>query len=94
MHRLSQNEEPPFDFWTYVESIPPEDFQGYDCTPGQVDYVYRDNSGRYEHVLINSSHRDVFMVIILDTSSKAVVGHRLLDLPRLYGIPPYADPQT
>ena len=85
MCRLLQEEEPPFDFWNYVETIPTKDFQGYDCSEGKIEYVYRDNSGRFEHVLINSTRRDVVMVIVLDRFAGSVAGHKLLDLPRRYG---------
>jgi hypothetical protein len=86
IRQLGAEDEPPFDFWPYVEAIPPEDFQGYDCSEGRVDYAYRHPAGRLEHVLINSDNKDVFMVIVLDPANKTVIGHRLLDLPDLYGL--------
>jgi hypothetical protein len=85
MRQVGDEEEPPFNFWPYVQAIPSEDFKGYDCSAGHVKYVYRHPSGRLEHVLINSNNEDVFMVIVVDRSTGTVVGHRLLDLPRLYG---------
>lgn len=86
MQRLSQDEEPPFDFWPYVEAIPPGDFAGHDCSDGTVEWVYRYPAGHLEHVLIRSDTRDVFMVIVIDALNKVVVGHHLLDLPNLYDI--------
>lgn len=87
MQRLPQSEQPPFDFWPYVEEIPLEDFKGHDCSEGRVEHAYRHPDGRLEHVLIDSKDPDVFMVIILDRVAKSVVGHHLLDLPALYGLP-------
>jgi hypothetical protein len=86
MQRLSQEEKPPFDFWPYVEAIPKKDFNGFDCSEGDVDYVYRHPAGRLVHVLINSNDRAVFMVIVIDKEACSVIGHRLLDLPQLYGV--------
>jgi hypothetical protein len=86
MQRLSLEEEPPFDFWPYVEEIPNGDFNGFDCSDGRVEYVYRHPDGRLEHVLINSSDPNIFMVIVLDRAANSVVGHHLLDLPKLYGL--------
>jgi hypothetical protein len=86
MRQAGPDDEPPFDFWEYVEAIPARDFEGRDCSEGSVRTVYRDASGRYEHVLIDSDDREVFMVVVLDRESKTVLGHRLLDLPRLYGL--------
>jgi hypothetical protein len=77
---------PPFDFWVYFDAIPPEDFEGHDCSAGTVSTVYRHPAGRLEHVLVDSEDRDVFMVLVLDRDAQQVVGHHLLDLPRLYGL--------
>jgi len=81
MTRVSGGEAPPFNFWPYFEQIPLSDFAGHDCSSGSVTYVYRDPSGRYEHVLIDSEHRDIFMALVLDRDNLTVVGHRLLELP-------------
>ena len=69
-----------------VEAIPTSDFGGFDCSEGAVDYVWRDPTGRYQHVLVNSSEKNVFMVMILDTERGTVLGHRLLDLNKEYGL--------
>ncbi len=86
MQRLSQEDGAPFDFWRYVDEIPKGDFNGYDCSGGSVEYVYRHPEGRLEHVLISSNDRNVFMVIVLDRATRSVVGHRLLNLRELYGL--------
>ena len=86
MIRLQQDEEPPFDFWSYFDRIPAADFCGHDCSSGRVTYVYRHPSSRFEHVLVDSDSRDVFMVLVLDRESNVVLGHRLLNLPALYGL--------
>ncbi|MDD5260338.1 MAG: hypothetical protein PHD76_00675 [Methylacidiphilales bacterium] len=87
MIRIEGGENPSFDFWPYVEGIPKEDYGGYDCSDGSVNFVWRSSDARYEHVLINTKEdKDVFMVIILDRSKKTVVGHRLLDLKMEYGL--------
>jgi hypothetical protein len=84
MTRVTAGEAPPFNFWPYFDEIPPADFEGHDCSAGQVTYVYRDASGLYEHVLIDSKIQDVFMALVLDRRNLTVVGHRLLNLPGLY----------
>src|SRR4051812_16765969 len=82
----AMGEAPPFDFWPYFDAIPDDDFEGFDCSAGEVTYVYRSPDERFEHVLVNSTDRDVFMVVVLDRTARTVVGHRLLDLPVLYGL--------
>ena len=84
--RLGLDEEPPFDFWPYFEAVPVEDFEDYDCSPGAVTYVWQVAGGRYQHVLVNSDDRDVFMVLVLDLQTNQVAGHHLLDLPGLYAL--------
>ncbi len=86
MQQADPEEAPPFDFWPYFDRIPAVDFEGFDCSPGHVTHVYRDSTGRYEHVLLDSDDGDVFMVLVLDRGARQVVGHHLLDLPRLYGL--------
>jgi hypothetical protein len=86
MARTEADEPPPFDFCAYFESIPRADFCGHDCSAGRVECVYRDALGRFEHVLVNSEDRNVFMVLVLDRQGRKVVGHYLLDLPSLYGL--------
>jgi hypothetical protein len=78
--------EPPFDFWPYFDSIPAPDFEGHDCSPGVVENVWQMAPVPYEHVLVSSEDRNVFMVIILDRAAGRVHGHRLLDLNREYGL--------
>ncbi len=84
--RLGQDEMAPFDFWPYFEMIPSEDFEGFDCSEGDVHYVWQDSTGSIDHVLINSNDKNVFMVIILDLNKQKVIGHRLLNLNIEYGI--------
>jgi len=82
------DESPPFDFWPYVDGIPPSDFQGYDCSAGVVEWVYRDEQGVWEHVTINTDTPNVFMVVVLDLRTRCVHGHHLLDLNHHYGVDP------
>lgn len=73
-------------FWSYFDEIPIEDFDGYDCSEGHVENVYRLCAGQYEHVLVNSEDKNVFMVIVLDVDGGKVHGHHLLNLKKLYGL--------
>lgn len=87
MQQIAGDEAPAFDFWPYFEEIPEVDFEGFDCSEGRVQWVWRTDDGRFEHVLINSRQdKDVFMVIVLDRIADSVLGHRLLNLRDEYGI--------
>ena len=85
MRQLGQESSPPFDFWTYFDSIPPGDFAGHQF-PGKVTYVYEHPSGTFQHVLVNSENKNVFLALVLDVPAKQVVGHRLLDFREMYDL--------
>jgi hypothetical protein len=70
---------PPFEFWSYVEEIPKEDFDGADCRKGDISHVYQMGQS-YQHVLIQSQHQGVAMALVLDLKNSTVYGHYLLNL--------------
>ncbi|HEX9833048.1 MAG TPA: hypothetical protein VGA66_08200 [Mycobacterium sp.] len=86
MKQLSADGGAPVDFWPYFDSIPPADFEQHDCSAGSVTYVWEHPTGRYQHVLVDSEDKNVFMAIVLDLHRRDVLGHRLLDLNREYGL--------
>ena len=73
------------DIWPYVEAIPAKEIGGL---LQDVEYVWRDALQRYDHVLIATSIRNVFLAVIIDLKARSVFGHRLLDLNREYGLTP------
>ncbi len=85
MRRLPQRNEPPFDFWPYFDTIPPNDFSGHRFS-GDVTYVYEHPSGFFQHVLVNSEDKNVFLAIVLNVQAKQVVGHRVVDFCAMYGL--------
>lgn len=86
MGRVSLDAPPPCDFWEYFDAIPRDDFEGYNCSEGIVSHAWNDSTGQYQHVLVNSEDKNVFMVLVLDLHRRFVLGHHLLDLNREYGI--------
>ncbi|QRP63236.1 hypothetical protein I6J77_14105 [Rhodanobacter sp. FDAARGOS 1247] len=83
MRQLPFEAGPPFDFWAYIDTIPTSDFAGYSCHGG-VTYVWEDVAREFQHVMLNTQHKNVFMVIVLDLACNTVKGHRLLNLNELY----------
>jgi len=86
MQRVPSTEGVPFEFWSYFDGIPADDFESHDCSDGQVTYVWNNPAGTFQHVLVNSEDKNVFMVLVLDLKANAVLGHRLLNLKSLYGL--------
>src|SRR5688572_18083807 len=86
MKRAEGDEGPLCDFWPYFDAIPADHFQGNDCSNGRVEYVYRDSSEVFEHVLVDSEDKNIFMVVVIHRSLREVHGHYLLDLTKKYGL--------
>ncbi len=86
MSRVGRDEDPPCDFWSYVDSIPQADFEEHDCSAGDVTYAWNNPAGTFQHILIDSEHPNIFMVVVIHLQTRTVFGHHLLDLNREYGI--------
>jgi hypothetical protein len=75
------------DIWPYViEANRNLEFSEYVIEHRLVEYVYRSEDGRYDHVLIPYGAENVYLVVIVDRSNELVHGHYLLDLNEEYGV--------
>jgi hypothetical protein len=72
--------------WPYVAAIPKEDLDGHFFVDGCVEHVYRNGSGTFDHFLVVTRTRNVFVAVIVDLVQDAIMGHYLLDLNREYGL--------
>jgi len=81
MQRLDDIDD-PIDIWPYVDPIATRFHVHPD---GLVDVVYRTADGRFDHVCVKTTMKDVYLVVIVDIERRIVHGHHLLDLPGLYG---------
>lgn len=84
MKNVSDSADGVLDIWPYVDQIPATEIG--DLAPHDVEYVYRDSSDRYEHVLIATCLENRYLIIVLDRDAGTIVGHHFLDLNRLYGL--------
>jgi hypothetical protein len=84
MRKVTLEAEPIIDIWPYVDAIPDSDLG--DLTAHDVEHVYRDANGRYDHVLIATCKKNVHLAIVVDRHDPNIVGHHILDLNQLYGI--------
>lgn len=82
MRDVTGTEDALVDIWPYVDAVPGADLEGH--VLADVERVYRDGKALYDFVHIATDADQVFLVIAIDLGTQAVVGHHLLDLPRLY----------
>lgn len=86
MQRVALDAEPPVQFWAYFDAIPADDFASHDCSVGSVSYAWTDATGSFQHVLIDTEDKNIFMAIVLDLRNASILGHRLLNLNHEYGL--------
>nr|WMC98874.1 hypothetical protein RAR13_09330 [Aminobacter aminovorans] len=84
MSDVTSAQQPVADVWPYVDLLDPRSVGVLAIR--DVEYVYRDASQRYDHVVIATDTADIFLVVIVDRRAKRVLGHRLLDLLVEYGL--------
>jgi hypothetical protein len=74
------------DIWPYVASVPLSDLFGNTIVDGMVEHVYRNATDTFDHVMVVTSAKNVFLAIVVDLKGDAVFGHHLLDLNQEYGL--------
>jgi len=74
------------DIWPYVDSVPAEDLRGHEVHDWVVEYVYRDATERFDHVLVMTRTKNVYLTVVVDLHHDGVYGHHLLDLYEKYGL--------
>ena len=52
-----------------------------------VEYVYRCDSGLFEHYLIPTTTKNVYLVLVRDRVQESFYGYRVLNLNTKYGLP-------
>jgi hypothetical protein len=75
------------DIWSYAADVAAEvGLPTLVLKEEQVEQVYRSGNGIHDHVLLPTEKKNKFVVIVVDRSRAAVVGHHILDLNRAYGL--------
>ena len=86
MHDVTPSAANVPDIWPYVDSVPAGDLNGHILCDGLVELVYRTDDGRFDHALVMTRTKNVYLAVVVDLAKEAVYGHHLLDLNRLYGL--------
>jgi hypothetical protein len=86
MHNVTKTATNVLDIWPYVDSVPPADLEGHSIYDRFVEVVYRNDDDRFDHVLVMTKTKNVFLAVVVDLAHDSFYGHRLLDLNREYGL--------
>jgi hypothetical protein len=86
MHCVTGSATDVLDIWPYVDSVPAADLEGHSIYDQFVEAVYRTGKDHFNHVLVMTRTKNVYLVVVVDLTNESVVGHRLLDLNREYGM--------
>jgi hypothetical protein len=74
------------DVGPYVASVPVAELCGHRVR--EIELVYRDSKNRYDHVLVATATKNVYLCVVVDLVWQRIHGHHLLDLNEKYGLPP------
>ena len=74
------------EIWTYIDAIPESDCDGVTFGDHDVMAVRRTGDRRYDHVLIPTETKNVFLVIVVNLTAEAIFGHHVLNLNDKYGL--------
>lgn len=86
MHNVTEAATDPLDLWPYVESVPASDLQAHSIYDHFVEVVYRSDDDSFDHVLVMTRTKNVYLAVVVDLAHDSIYGHRLLDLNREYGL--------
>jgi hypothetical protein len=87
MTDVTETAEPIIDIWNYVEELVEQDIVDiYVCNNNLVKKVYRNDTSSFDHVLLPTDKKNVFVTIVIDLKNQIIVGHIKLDLNEKYGL--------
>jgi len=86
MHNVTESATDVLDVWPYVDSVPSTDLEGHSICDRFVEVVYRNDDYRFDHVLVMTRTKNVYLAVVVDLAHDSIYGHRVLDLKREYGL--------
>jgi hypothetical protein len=84
---ITQNEEPIIDIWPYVEQLVVDqvvDRHVFDKT--WVEKVYRNQTNTFDQILLPTTDKNIFVIIVVDIMNRHIKGHYKLNLNTEYGL--------
>jgi len=87
MINVTETAELVIDIWPYVQRLANAKIVNKEVFNRHlVEFVYRSEDKSFDHVLLPSKNRNVFVVIIIDLLHQNIKGHFRLDADEQYGL--------
>ena len=85
MADVTETAEPIVDIWTYVKDLVYENIVSeYVFKNNLVEKVYRNDTSTFDHILLPTNDKNVFIVIVVKIGNATILGHYKLDLTKEY----------
>ena len=87
MADVTETAEPVVDIWSYVGQLTQNKIVlNYVLDEQLVEKVYRNSDNSFEHVLLPTDNKNIFIIIMVDLRKEQILGHYRLDLDKEYGL--------
>ncbi|MFT3934689.1 MAG: hypothetical protein QM726_13785 [Chitinophagaceae bacterium] len=84
---VTKTAEAVVDIWEHVEILVGANIvHKYVFEKKLVEFVYRNDTSSFEHVLLPTENSNVFIVLVINLTVKAIDGYFKLDLNEKYGL--------
>jgi hypothetical protein len=86
MRDVTANLDEGIDIWPYIRTVATTvNIPSIVLQNEWVEYVYRCGDDAFDHILISTDEKNVFLAVIVNRNEQMVYGHHLLDLNEKYG---------
>ena len=88
MNDVTNRADAAINIWGYVKLLDESKYylSNYIIEKELVELVYRNAANTYDHVLVPTYRKNIYLVIVVNIKSENIFGHYLLDLNKEYGI--------
>ncbi len=86
MSDVTDSAEVVVDIWSSVFRLLESKYSDLDTVDWDVEYVYSNESGINQHILIKTNIENAYLVIVTDIKNKCIYGYHFLNLNKLYGL--------
>ncbi|CAN5772329.1 hypothetical protein BH11BAC7_BH11BAC7_25720 [soil metagenome] len=84
---VTETAEPIVDIWPYVEQLVKDNVVlKYVLDKQLIEADCRNSANSFDHVLLPTENKNIFIIVIVDTNYRKITGHYRLNLEKEYGL--------